>query len=370
MPTDIEMAEATWAVAPANLSAEVFEQMMDDATKKAKILTKVIQSQSDKYVVHAAGQEFLRFEAWSTLARGYGWTAGVETITDVLDTDGHTVIGVEAYAVLRDNMGTQIGGAPARCMMDEPNWSNKPLAQVASMAGTRAASKALRIGLSWVVVLAGYNPTPAEEFERDSNGEVVVANRQPSTPAPKKRAESPNKGAKAAQPTSDMEDLIICPLHGYDADGEILLVPDRNGTLRQVEFFKTGRMKNHAHPIDGTDPTEWCNRYDVVKLIETGAINTPITVPPVPEPIPEPEPEPVPAVAEIVEAAEDDVALAIEHGDVEVEYRALAIEHGYQWEDFVEQVLPANSLENFLAMGGTIKILEARMKRLEGGANA
>ena len=249
MPTDIEMAEATWAVAPANLSAEVFEQMMDDATKKAKILTKVIQSQSDKYVVHAAGQEFLRFEAWSTLARGYGWTAGVETITDVLDTDGHTVIGVEAYAVLRDNMGTQIGGAPARCMMDEPNWSNKPLAQVASMAGTRAASKALRIGLSWVVVLAGYNPTPAEEFERDASGEIVVSSRTASPKPPRKRAESPNKAVKTPQPTSDMEEIIICPLHGYDSEGNILLVPDRNGTPRQVTFFKSEKMKNHAHPI-------------------------------------------------------------------------------------------------------------------------
>ena len=113
--TDIAIADRLdYALAPSNLSAEVFQQMMDDASAKAKILTKVIQSQSDKYVVHAAGQEFLRYEAWSTLARGYGWTAGVETITDVLDTDGHTVIGVEAYAVLRDNMGTQIGGAPAR----------------------------------------------------------------------------------------------------------------------------------------------------------------------------------------------------------------------------------------------------------------
>jgi len=226
-------------------------------------------------------------------------------------------------------------------MFNEPNWSDKPLAQVASMAGTRAASKALRIGLSWVVVLAGYNPTPAEEFERDSNGEVVVTSRQPSTPAPKKRAESPNKGVKAPQ----------------------VLVNDK-----QVEFFKRGRMKNHAHPmedIDGSD--KWCNRHEVVKLIETGAINAPITVPPVPEPIPAPEPEPAPAVveADVIEMGDE---TGNDISDVESEYRALAIEHGYQWEEFVEQVLPANSLENFLAMGGTIKILEARMKRLEGGA--
>ncbi len=27
----------------------------------------------------------------------------------------------------------------------------------------------------------------------------------------------------------------------------------------ETAYFKKGRMKNYAHPIDGTDPTEWCN---------------------------------------------------------------------------------------------------------------
>ncbi|KKM21252.1 hypothetical protein LCGC14_1637300 [marine sediment metagenome] len=26
-----------------------------------------------------------------------------------------------------------------------------------------------------------------------------------------------------------------------------------------VKFFKTPKMKGYAHPIEGTDPTEWCN---------------------------------------------------------------------------------------------------------------
>jgi len=208
-------------------------------------------------------------------------------------------------------------------------------------------------------VLAGYNPTPAEEFERDSNGEVVVTSRQPSTPAPKKRAESPNKGVVISQPTSDMEDLIICPLHGYDADGAIVLVKGQ-----QVEFFKRGRMKNHAHPMEDIDgSSKWCNRYDVVKLIETGAINTPITVPPVPapEPEPEPEPEPVPTVveAEVIETGDDT------GNDDEVPYRGLAETSGYTWEEFVEQVLPTDSLADYLSMGGSLKGLTARLKRLQ-----
>ena len=30
-------------------------------------------------------------------------------------------------------------------------------------------------------------------------------------------------------------------------------------TEHQTVFFKKGRMKNYAHPIEGIDPTEWCN---------------------------------------------------------------------------------------------------------------
>ena len=85
---------------------------------------------------------------------------------------------------------------------------------------------------------------------------------------------------------------------------------------------------------------------------------------PDPTPAPEPEPEPVPAVVDVVVTEEGDET-GNDISDVESEYRAFAIENGYTWEDFVEQVLPANSLDNFLAMGGTIKILEARLRNLK-----
>ena len=34
-------------------------------------------------------------------------------------------------------------------------------------------------------------------------------------------------------------------------------------TEHQVAFFKRGKMKGFAHPIEGTDPTEWCNEDKV-----------------------------------------------------------------------------------------------------------
>ena len=328
---------------PTHISAADFEHSMTEATAKAKVLTRVIAAQADKYVVHAQGQEFLRYEAWATLAQGYGLTAGIETIENVLDSDGHTVLGVKATAILRDSTGTQIGGAPAFCMFDEPNWKNKPLAQVASMAGTRAAGKALRIGLSWVVVLAGYNPTPAEEFERDASGEIVVSSRTASTQTPSNRTESQFKGSVATNPTLDTEGLAICPIH-------------------DVEFFKRGRMKAHAHPMEEIDGSkDWCNRHDVVKLIASGEVTIPsgpADPDPVPEPEPEPEPEPVPAVVEVIASADDSDA------------RALAAEHGLDWDIFASDVLSGSTWEQFINMGGTLEIAKKRISLIYDGASS
>ena len=30
-------------------------------------------------------------------------------------------------------------------------------------------------------------------------------------------------------------------------------------TQHETEFFKRGGMKGFAHPIEGTEPTKWCN---------------------------------------------------------------------------------------------------------------
>jgi hypothetical protein len=61
-----------------------------------------------------------------------------------------------------------ISSAEASCLRDEPNWRTKPEYQLKSMAQTRASAKALRNVLAWVVVLAGYKPTPAEEMPSTS----------------------------------------------------------------------------------------------------------------------------------------------------------------------------------------------------------
>ena len=59
-------------------------------------------------------------------------------------------------------------------MMDEKQWKTKPFHQVASMAQTRAASKALSNVFRWVVILGSVaEGTPAEEMENEENGKTA-----------------------------------------------------------------------------------------------------------------------------------------------------------------------------------------------------
>ena len=68
------------------------------------------------------------------------------------------------------------------CMDDESKWSDKPLFQLRSMAQTRAQAKALRNVLAWVVVMAGYAPTPAEEMDGQNSRNGAIASRMAYTP--------------------------------------------------------------------------------------------------------------------------------------------------------------------------------------------
>ena len=61
--------------------------------------------------------------------------------------------------------------------------------------------------------------------------------------------------------------------------------------------------------------------------------------------------------------------LMVESDEAEEPFRDLAESSGYTWEEFVEQVLPTDSLTDYLSMGGSLKGLTARLKRIQENKN-
>jgi len=136
------------------------EQVLYEAQRAASALQRVVAGK--KKPVIFKGEQYLEFEDWQTVGKFYGLCARTFEATPV---EIFGVKGAKARAEVVDlRTGQVVGGAEAYCMRDEENWAAKPWFQLASMAQTRAGAKALRNVLAWVVVLAGYGPTPAEEL--------------------------------------------------------------------------------------------------------------------------------------------------------------------------------------------------------------
>jgi hypothetical protein len=85
---------------------------------------------------------------------------------------GNRHVGWEARVEARTRSGEVVGAAEAECLTTESQWRNRHDYALRSMAQTRAASKALRLPLGFIVQLAGFNPTPADEMPQPAVSET------------------------------------------------------------------------------------------------------------------------------------------------------------------------------------------------------
>lgn len=139
------------------------ETVISEARLAAKALKGVIDSKGKKVVIN--GKQYLEFDDWQLLGAFYGVTAKVSSTSEIKDDKGKNIGFLAKAVAVKD--GIEIAAAEAECLSYENNWKYKAFNQrfmLRSMAQTRACSKALRNCLAWVVVLAGYAATPAEEM--------------------------------------------------------------------------------------------------------------------------------------------------------------------------------------------------------------
>lgn len=137
------------------------EVVLEEAGRAAKALVHVISKKAKPVMFN--GHQYLEYGDWQTMGKFYGLLCQTSKPREV--TIGGTM-GAEAEADIVDvRTGQIVGHATAWCLRDEPNWRSKPWHQLGSMAQTRAGAKAFRNLLSWVVELAGYKTTPAEELD-------------------------------------------------------------------------------------------------------------------------------------------------------------------------------------------------------------
>lgn len=110
-------------------------------------------------------------EGWTLLGSMLGvfpvtvWSRPIET---------NDTTGWEARVEARTRDGQIVGAAEAECLRSETTWRSRDDYALRSMAQTRATSKALRQPLGFVMTLAGFNATPAEEIPAQTTPDTRV----------------------------------------------------------------------------------------------------------------------------------------------------------------------------------------------------
>lgn len=185
--------------ATAIIRADEPEQILVKAAKIADSLKGLIEQQGLAIDV-GGGKKHVEVNGWQALGALLGALGGealhAETIWTkrVLDPDGQPVrhqytaivkryhskaqggglksettydvdgFDWEACVEIRTPGGVTVGRAEAMCSRAEAQWGRSDDYAVRSMAETRAESRAYRRAAGWLVAIAGYNPTPAEEM--------------------------------------------------------------------------------------------------------------------------------------------------------------------------------------------------------------
>jgi len=143
------------SVALGTLQATSPAALILSASEMARELAAVIDKQKLYTVIQ--GKKFVGVEGWTTLATMLGVTAREVNTTE---SEGVYVAVVE---LVRMSDGACISRASAECGEEKP-WNTRPKYARRSMAQTRATGKACRLAFSWIMSLAGYEVTPAEEM--------------------------------------------------------------------------------------------------------------------------------------------------------------------------------------------------------------
>jgi len=239
------------------------QDVVTNATLQAKLLMDIVTKTGCFQEI--SGKKYLQVEAWETIGAFNRVHAVTESITPIIQDN--EVVGYDAKVNLLNQDGFVVGCAIMPCYFTENACKGKQGdakdKACKSAAQTFATSKAYRMNYSYVAILAGYEPTPAEEMT----------------------------GSDSTQPNRSEH---FCKTHG-------------------VPFFKKGRMKGYAHKIEGTD--EWCNEEmplvtseeSTLRPVEEATVTIPAETGLIPKP--DRDPETIKTITDLFKACNSDFGM-------------------------------------------------------------
>ena len=238
--TQVAVVQEAKTIELGLLRSSTPEELLEAAAAIATPLRKFIEAKG--LAVHLRGKTnppFVTAEGWTTLLAMLGvMPQEVSVVEENTDAGSKFIAKVE---LVRMSDGQVITRGSAECSSDEPNWGTRPSFQLRSMAITRAVGKAARMGFSWIMTLAGYSPTPAEEMIHDHEVErAQVEDVPPAAPTSGEKGASTRKLNSWTERILNAKDGDELTHIGKEISGEGGLLPH---DLDQLRAAWAGKME-------------------------------------------------------------------------------------------------------------------------------
>ena len=176
--TENEAREVLAEQTPPPVPLDVVTMNLD----RAEAIAGAVQSFCTRtgQLIPMGGRDYVQIGGWQFLVAQLGFTfveVEVERFWDEVVSkkpNDPTGYGYRATVEIRNGSGAVISRGSNICTSSEP-WAvrkdkrgnAKPEHAIRSMAITRASGRAARLGFGWLMELAGYAATPAEELDPD-----------------------------------------------------------------------------------------------------------------------------------------------------------------------------------------------------------
>lgn len=121
------------------------------------------------------GKNYVNVEGWQIAGAFTGIFPVVEKCENLSDD---TCYRYRAEVSLKDKTGATVGYGVAICTNKEAGKKGFDEYAVASMAQTRAVGKAFRLKIGWLLKVAGYETTPAEEMTEAQEVETSLNSKE------------------------------------------------------------------------------------------------------------------------------------------------------------------------------------------------
>ena len=213
----IENALAVQPPRDVVLSSQDASEFIDRAVKQADALKSIIDKKNLAITIGGGTKKHVLIDGWMTLMALNGVMPFTVSVYRERDTETKKLTAYVVTEIRRVSDGFVLTRVESSCSQNESRWARADDYAVVSMAQTRGVGKGCRQLFGWVMALAGYDATPAEEMPDAAHAQPRArqdgdADARPLTPMDAESKAAIQKAVKdliAAAPTNPQANEML-----------------------------------------------------------------------------------------------------------------------------------------------------------------